>query len=338
MKSAVVTGISGQDAAYMAELLLTKGYSVYGTYRPSSSRNFWRIEALNIRDHANLHLVEFEATGLDACRKLLELSRAVEVYNLAGQTSAVTAAVEPLETAQTNGMQVVYFLEAIRKFQPTCRFFQAGSSELFGEAREVPQVESTPFCPTSPYGVAKLFAHWETVNYREAFGVFGTSGILFNHESPLRGLEFVTRKITNTFARIKVGTQSVLELGNLDARRDWGYAKDFVLGMWQSLQAEESDTFVFATNRMHTVREFVSMAGKAAGFDLTWHGVGENESGVDRVSGRTLIRVNPRFFRPLEIHQRAGNPEKAFHKLGWRPTTTLAQLCEVMVKADIAAM
>jgi GDPmannose 4,6-dehydratase len=338
MKSAVVTGISGQDAAYMAELLLAKGYSVYGTYRPSSSRNFWRIETLNIRHHANLHLVEFEATGLDACRKLLELSRAVEVYNLAGQTSAVAAAVEPLETAQTNGMQVVYFLEAIRKFRPACRFFQAGSSELFGEAREAPQMESTPFCPTSPYGVAKLFAHWETVNYREAFGVFGTSGILFNHESPLRGLEFVTRKITNTLARIKMGTQSVLELGNLDARRDWGYAKDFVLGMWQSLQAEESDTFVFATNRVHTVREFVSMAGKAAGFDLTWRGVGENESGVDRFSGRTLIRVNPGLFRPLEIHQRVGNPEKAFIKLGWRPMTTLAQLCEVMIKADMAAL
>jgi GDPmannose 4,6-dehydratase len=335
MKNAVITGITGQDAAYLAELLLGKGYSVYGTYRPSSDRNFWRLEALDIKRHANLHLVEFEATDLKACRRLLETVRAREVYNLAGQTSAVAAAVEPLETAQANGMQAVYLLEAIRKYSCDSRFFQAGSSELFGESKEVPQLESTAFSPTSPYGVAKLFAHWETVNYREAFGVFGTSGILFNHESPLRGLEFVTRKITSAFARIKLGSQEVLELGNLDAKRDWGYARDFVLGMWSALQADESDTFIFATNRIHTVRDFVSMAASASGFDLAWSGSQENECGVDCNSGSTLVRVNPRFYRPLEIHQRVGNPDKAFRKLGWRPTTNLAQLCELMVNADI---
>jgi GDPmannose 4,6-dehydratase len=320
----------------LAELLLMKGYAVFGTYRPASLRDFWRMQALGIRLHPNLHLIEFEATDLHACRVLLEATRADEIYNLAGQTSAVTASAEPLETALANGMEPVYLLEAIRRYRPTARLFQAGSSELFGEAREVPQVETTPFYPTSPYGVAKLFAHWSTVNYREAFGVFGTSGILFNHESPLRGPEFVTRKITSALARIKLGKQEMLELGNLDARRDWGYAKDFVVGMWTSLQIDESDTYIFATNRMHTVREFVSMAGEAAGFDLEWNGHAEGEFGVDRASGRIVVRVNPNFYRPSEIHQRLGNPEKAIRKLGWRPATSLRQLCEIMVNADVA--
>jgi len=336
MKHAVVTGVTGQDAAYLTELLLKKGYSVFGTYRPSSNRDFWRVKALGVGDHPNLHLVEFEATDLQACRTLFEFTSPDEIYNLAGQTSAVTAAIQPLETALANGMEAVYLLEAIRKFRPAARFFQAGSSELFGEAREVPQVESTPFYPTNPYGVAKLFAHWSTVNYREAFGVFATSGILFNHESPLRGPEFVTRKITSSFARIKLGQQDMLELGNMDASRDWGFARDFVQGMWTSLQVDESDTFIFATNRMHTVREFVSMAASAAGFELAWIGAGVSETGVDRRSGKTLVRVNAGFYRPLEIHRRLGNPEKAFRKLGWRPQTSLQKLCEIMVGADIA--
>jgi GDPmannose 4,6-dehydratase len=335
MKNAVVTGITGQDAAYLAELLLNKGYSVFGTYRSSSIPDLWRLEELGFKNHVNLHLLEFEATDLQTCRDLMERADPHEVYNLAGQTSAVTALAEPLETAQANGMAAVYLLEAIRKYRCSARFFQAGSSELFGQAQQVPQVETTPFYPTSPYGVAKLFAHWECVNYREAFGIFATSGILFNHESPLRGSEFVTRKITNSFAKMRLGKQDLLELGNLDAKRDWGYAKDFALGMWTALQADESDTFIFATNRMHTVREFVTMAGNAAGFDLAWSGSAENEIGIDRGSGRTLVRVNPSFYRPLEIHQRVGNPEKAFRKLGWQPTTTLAHLCKIMVEADI---
>jgi GDPmannose 4,6-dehydratase len=335
MKNAVVTGVTGQYGAYLTELLLNKGYAVFGTYRSSGTKDFWRIEELGIRNHANLRLLEFEATDLKACQSLLDVTSASEVYNLAGQSSAVTSLAEPISTAQANGMAALYLLEAIRLLSPSARFFQAGSSELFGQAQQAPQIESTPFCPTSPYGVAKLFAHWATVNYREAFGIFGTSGILFNHESPLRGSEFVTRKITNSFAKIRLGQQDFMELGNLDARRDWGYAKDYVSGMWTALQAEESDTFIFATNCVHTVRDFVTLAGNAAGFDLAWKGVQENEIGIDRKSGRTLVRVNPNFYRPMEIHQRIGNPEKAFRKFGWRPTTTLAQLCQIMVEADI---
>jgi GDPmannose 4,6-dehydratase len=335
MKNAVVTGITGQDAAYLAQLLLDKGYLVFGTYRSSGGRDFWRIEELGIRNHANLRLLEFEAVDLRTCQRLLELTRANEIYNLAGQSSAVTSLAEPVGTAQANGMGVLYLLEAIRLFGRSTRFFQAGSSELFGQAQQVPQVESTPFCPTNPYGVSKLFAHWATVNYREAFGIFAASGILFNHESPLRGTEFVTRKITNSFARIKLGKQDSMELGNMNAKRDWGYAKDFTLGMWTAVQADESDTFVFATNQMHTVRDFVTLAGNAAGFDLAWEGIAENEIGIDRKSGRTLVRVNTNLYRPLEIHQRIGNPEKAFRQLNWRPTTSLAQLCQIMVEADI---
>jgi GDPmannose 4,6-dehydratase len=335
MKNAVVTGITGQDAAYLSELLLSKGYLVFGTYRSSGVQDFWRIEELGIKNHANLRLLEFESTDLTACLKLLEVTGASEIYNLAGQSSAVTSLADPVGTAQTNGMGVLYLLEAIRLSDRSIRFFQAGSSELFGQATQVPQVESTPFHPTSPYGVSKLFAHWATVNYREAFGVFGTSGIFFNHESPLRGAEFVTRKITNSFARIKLGKQDSVELGNMNSKRDWGYAKDYVLGIWMALQADESDTFVFGTNRMHTVRDFVTMAGDAAGFDLTWQGLAENEIGIDRKSGRTLVRVNPKFYRPLEIHHRVGNPERAFRKLGWQPVTSLDQLCKLMVEADI---
>lgn len=335
MKNAVVTGVTGQDGGYLCELLLGKGYKVFGTYRPLGVRDFWRIEELGVKDHENLRLIPFEATDLRACQDLLEVTTPSEVYNLAGQSSAVTSLAEPVGTAQANGMAALYLLEAIRLLRPSARFLQASSSELFGQAQQVPQVESTPFYPTSPYGVAKLFAHWATVNYREAFGIFGTCGILFNHESPLRGPEFVTRKITNSFARIKLGKQDSVELGNMDAKRDWGYAKDYVFGMWTALQAEESDTFIFATNRMHTVRDFVTMAGSAAGFNLAWKDVAENEVGIDLKSGRTLVRVNPSFYRPLEIHERIGNPEKALRKLGWQPTTNLAQLCEIMVEADI---
>lgn len=335
MKNAVVTGITGQDGAYLAELLLKNGYTVTGTYRRSGTRDFWRIDELGIRNHESLRLLEFEASNLHACRQFLENLGPTELYNLAGQSSAVISLDEPVDTAQTNGMATLYLLEAIRLSSPSTRFFQAGSSELFGQAQRVPQLESTPFYPTSPYGVSKLFAHWATVNYREAYGIFATSGILFNHESPLRGLQFVTRKITSSFARIRKGTQQWIEVGNLDAKRDWGYAKEFVFGMWSALQADESDTFIFATNQAHTVRDFVTLAGRAAGFDIEWVGTAESEIGVDAKSGRTLVRVNSTFYRPLEIYQRRGDPAKAFQTLGWKPTTTLAQLCELMVREDI---
>jgi len=229
----------------------------------------------------------------------------------------------------------VNLLEAIRIVNPKIRFYQASTSEMFGKVQAIPQIESTPFYPRSPYGVAKLYAHWMTVNYRESYGIFGTSGILFNHESPLRGREFLTRKVSDSIAKIKLGKLDVLELGNMDAKRDWGFAKEYVEGMWRMLQADEPDTYVLATNRTVTVRNFVEMAGKAAGYDLQWEGKEENEIGIDRISGRTLVRVNPKFYRPAEVDLLIGDPEKAKRVLGWEPTTTLEQLCQMMVEADI---
>lgn len=335
MKKAIITGITGQDGAYLAKLLLDKGYVVYGTYRRTSSVNFWRIEELGIAGHENLNLVEYDLTDLSASIRLLQAVEAAEIYNLAAQSFVGVSFEQPVTTAEITGIGVVNLLEAIRIVNPEIRFYQASTSEMFGKVQAIPQVESTPFYPRSPYGVAKLYAHWMTVNYRESYGIFGSSGILFNHESPLRGREFLTRKVSDSIAKIKLGKLDVLELGNLDARRDWGYAKEYVEGMWRMLQADKPDTYVLATNRTETVRDFVTMAGKAAGFDLEWEGRNEEEVGVDRTTGRTLVRVNPRFYRPAEVDLLIGNPEKAKRELGWAPATTLEQLCQMMVEADI---
>jgi GDPmannose 4,6-dehydratase len=335
VKSAVVTGITGQDGAYLAELLLNKGYTVYGTYRRTSSVNFWRIEELGIQNHPNLHLVEYDLTDLGASIALVQKVQPDEIYNLAAQSFVGVSFEQPSTTAQITGMGALYLLEAIRLVNPKIRFYQASTSEMFGKVQAIPQVESTPFYPRSPYGVAKLYAHWMTVNYRESYGIFGTSGILFNHESPLRGREFLTRKVSDSIAKIKLGKLDLLELGNLDAKRDWGYAKEYVEGMWRMLQADKPDTYVLATNRTETVRDFVTMAGKAVGYDLHWEGKDENEIGIDRISGRTLVRVNPKFYRPAEVDLLIGNPEKAKRELGWEAKTTLEQLCQMMVDADI---
>src|SRR5689334_3680526 len=259
-RCAVVTGITGQDGAYLAELLLGKGYRVVGTFRRTSSVNFWRIEELGIRQHPNLNLVEFDLTDSGAALRLLQTAEATEVYNLAAQSFVGVSFDQPVTTAEITGIGPVNLLEAIRTVNPKIRFYQASTSEMFGKVQAIPQVESTPFYPRSPYGVAKLFAHWMTVNYHESYGIFSASGILFNHESPLRGLEFVTRKITDGMAKIRLGKLDVLELGNLDAKRDWGYAREYVDGMWRMLQAEEPDSYILATNRTETVRDFVSMA------------------------------------------------------------------------------
>ncbi|MBF0158561.1 MAG: GDP-mannose 4,6-dehydratase [Magnetococcales bacterium] len=335
MTTAIITGITGQDGAYLAELLLDKGYTVYGTYRRSSSVNFWRMEELGVHNHPQFHLVEYDLTDMGASLRLLQKTQATEVYNLAAQSFVSVSFDQPVTTGHITGIGALYLLEAIRTVNPTIRFYQASTSEMFGQVQAIPQTETTPFHPRSPYGVAKLYAHWMAINYRESYGIFATSGILFNHESPLRGLEFVTRKITDGMAKIALGKQEVLELGNLNASRDWGYAREYVEGMWRMLQVDRPDSYILATNRTETVRDFVTMAAKAAGFDLVWQGEAEQEVGIDRRSGRTLVRINPRFYRPAEVDLLIGNPDKARRELGWQPETTLEQLCQMMVEADM---
>ncbi len=334
-KHAVVTGITGQDGAYLAELLLAKGYVVYGAYRRTSSVNFWRIEELGIQSNPDLHLVEHDLTDLGSSIALIREAEPDEVYNLAAQSFVGVSFNQPVATAQITGVGTLHLLEAIRLVNPKIRFYQASTSEMFGKVQAVPQIEETPFYPRSPYGVAKLYAHWITINYRESYDIFGCSGILFNHESPLRGREFVTRKITDSVAKIKLGKLDVLELGNLNAKRDWGYAKEYVEGMWRMLQAEEPDTYVLATNRTETVRDFVTMAFKSAGMAIEFRGNGDSESAVDAGTGKTVMRINPDFHRPAEVELLIGNPAKAKAKLGWEPATTLEQLCQMMVEADL---
>ena len=335
MKNAIITGITGQDGAYLAQFLLNKGYTVFGTFRRTSSVNFWRIDELGVRTHPNLHLVEYDLTDLGANIRLLQTTCATEVYNLAAQSFVGVSFDQPITTAEITGLGPVNLLEAIRIVNPAIRFYQASTSEMFGKVQAIPQIESTPFYPRSPYGVAKLYAHWMTINYRESYNIFACSGILFNHESPLRGREFVTRKITDSMAKISLGRLDVLELGNMDAKRDWGFAKEYVEGMWRMLQADQPDTYVLATNRAESVRSFVSMAGKAAGFDLLWEGHAENEIAIDRKSGKILVQVNPKFYRPAEVELLIGNPVKAKAELGWAAETTLEELCQMMVEADI---
>jgi GDPmannose 4,6-dehydratase len=334
-QSAIITGITGQDGAYLAELLLGKGYTVYGTYRRTSSVNFWRIEELGVASHPNLKLVEYDLTDLSASVRLLQSTGATEVYNLAAQSFVGVSFEQPITTAEITGIGPLNLLEAIRIVNPAIRFYQASTSEMFGKVQAIPQVETTPFWPRSPYGVAKLYAHWITVNYRESYDIFGCSGILFNHESPLRGREFVTRKITDSVAKISLGKLDCLELGNLDAKRDWGFAKDYVDGMWRMLQAEVADTYVLATNRTETVRDFVALAFQAAGVTVEFTGQAEQETAVDTASGRTVMRINPQFYRPAEVELLIGDPAKAKADLGWEPTTGLEDLCRMMVEADL---
>lgn len=335
-KRAVVTGITGQDGAYLTQLLLHKGYTVFGTYRRTSSVNFWRLDELGITDHPALSLVEYDLTDLSSTIRLIEKAAAREIYNLAAQSFVGVSFEQPITTAEITGVGALNLLEAIRTVDKTTRFYQASTSEMFGKVQAVPQSEDTAFYPRSPYGVAKLFAHWSTVNYRESYGIFGASGILFNHESPLRGREFVTRKITDAVARIKLGLQDVLELGNLDAKRDWGYAAEYVEGMWRMLQADSPDTFVLATGRTVTVRDFVYMAFKAAGIEVEFSGSDESESGIDTSTGNTLVRVNPQFYRPAEVDLLIGDPSKASSVLGWQASTSVETLCAMMVEADLA--
>lgn len=335
MKTAVITGISGQDGAYLAEVLLQKGYRVVAAYRRTSSINLWRIQELGIHAHPNLELVEFDLTDLGSCISVVSRYQPEEIYNLAAQSFVGVSFEQPTTTAKITGLGALNLLEAIRIVNRGIRFYQASTSEMFGLVQEVPQRESTPFYPRSPYGVAKLFAHWMTVNYRESHGIFGTSGILFNHESPLRGREFVTRKITDSVAKIVLGQAEVLELGNMYAERDWGYAKEYVEGMWRMLQVEHPDTYVLATGRKETVRQFVSWSFAAAGITVEFIGKGLDEIGRDTKTGKTVVKVNPKFYRPAEVDLLIGDASKAKRDLGWEAKTSVEQLCKVMIEADL---
>lgn len=334
-KIAVVTGITGQDGAYLTKLLLEKGYKVIGTTRRTSSVNFWRLNFLGVLNHINLQIVDFDLTDLSNCIRLLDTFKPTEFYNLAAQSFVGVSFEQPLTTAEITGIGPLNILEAIRLVDPKIKFYQASTSEMFGKVQEIPQRESTPFYPRSPYGVAKLFAHWMVINYRESYNLFATSGILFNHESPLRGLEFVTRKITDSVAKIKLGLIDCLELGNLDAKRDWGHAKDYVEGMWLMLQQDKPDTFVLSTNRTETVRSFVELAFKAVDIQLSWEGSNENEVGIDTITGKTLVKVNSKFYRPAEVELLIGDHSHASKMLGWSPKTNLEELCNEMVSADL---
>jgi len=333
---ALVTGVTGQDGAYLADYLLSKDYDVYATYRRSSSVNFWRLKELGILDSKKLHLVEHDLTDLSSSIRLLEKNDITEVYNLAAQSFVGVSFDQPITTAEITGMGPLYLLEAIRLVNPKIKFYQASTSEMFGKAQTVPQTEKTSFYPRSPYGVAKVYAHWMTINYRESYDIFGCSGILFNHESPLRGQEFVTRKITVNVARIASGHDVILELGNLDAKRDWGFAKDYVVGMYKMLQAETPDSYILATNRTETVRYFVEMAFKAVNIDIEWHGSGDSEYGINQADGKKIVKVNPSFYRPAEVDLLIGDYSKAKSALGWEPTTTLEDLCKIMVEEDMS--
>lgn len=335
MKIALVTGVTGQDGAYLTQLLLGKGYVVYGTFRRTSSVNFWRMAELGIERHPRLNLVEYDLTDLGASIALLQKIQPHEVYNLAAQSFVGVSFEMPTTTAQITGLGALNLLEAIRLVDRKIRFYQASTSEMFGKVMAVPQAEDTPFYPRSPYGVAKLYAHWMTINYRESYGIFGASGILFNHESPLRGREFVTRKITDSVAKIKLGLLNCMELGNIDAKRDWGFAQEYVEGMWKMLQSSEPDTYVLATQRTETVRDFVRMAFKAVDIALEFRGSAENETAVDVATGNTVMRINERFYRPAEVELLIGNPAKAEIELGWKAKTSLEDLCQMMVRADL---
>ncbi|WP_370191587.1 GDP-mannose 4,6-dehydratase [Qipengyuania sp.] len=329
-KKAIITGIAGQDGAYLAKLLLEKGYRVLGGDR-RSSRQSTRLDYLGIAD--DVERVDLELSEFTNIARLIQDEQPDEVYNLAAQSFVGTSWEQPLTTTDVNANGVLRLLEAIRTFSPQTRFYQASTSEMFG-AIEAPQRESTPFYPRSPYGVSKLFAHWITKNYRESFDLKASSGILFNHESPLRGREFVTRKISLAMSRIALGEQDVLELGNLGAQRDWGFAGDYVEGMWRIINAEPRDDYVLATGETHTIREFAELAGAQLGMELAWEGEGVEEKGIDTKTGRTIVQVNPKFFRPAEVDLLLGDASRAENELGWERKVSFPQLVEMMVRED----
>ena len=336
MRTALITGVTGQDGGYLVGLLLAKGYRVHGTHRPVTEPNVWRLRELGLLGHERLHLVESGLADLPEVLGLLDSCEPDEIYHLAAQSSVATSARLPLDTAASNALGALNMLEAVRTLGGRPRLFQASSAEIFGDSASVPQDETTPRDPRSPYGVAKLFAFGMTRGYRDGYGLHASNGILFNHESPLRGAAFVTRRITQSVAAIAEGARRPLELGNLEARRDWGYAAEYAEGMWRMLQAETADDYVLATGRAVSVRDFVAMAFAAAGLDLRWEGQGQAEVGFERASGRVLVTVDPRLYRATDVGLRVGDSAKAADRLGWRARTQVRELCAMMVDADIA--
>jgi len=335
VKVALITGIAGQDGAYLAEMLLAAGYRVVGTHPDARAPDKWRLEELGIASHPELRLAGLDLGDLEACVRLVAESGATEVYSLAGKSFLGASSADPAQTTRITGLGPVNLLEAVRCAGAGVRFFQASSSEMFGIPEAAPQDEETRFQPCSPYAAAKVLAHGMVAEYRARHGVFATSGILYNHESPLRARDFVTRKIADGFARIRLGMLDYLELGSMDAKRDWGYAKDFMRCAWSMLRAPVPADYVVATGRATTVRRFVELAGRAAGFELEWHGRGLEETGVDGHSGRTLVKINPKFFRPADDRLSVGNAAKAERELGWRPVTPLEEICRMMVEGDL---
>lgn len=339
MKKALITGITGQDGSYLAEQLLDKGYTVHGMVRRSSSINTSRIDHLyNNPDiyNSKLFLHYGDLTDSSNLNRILEKVNPDEIYNLAAQSHVKVSFDVPEYTSEVDGLGTLRFLDAIKEvgLKDTVRFYQASTSELYGKVQSVPQDEKTPFYPRSPYAVAKIYGYWMVVNYREAYGIHASNGILFNHESPRRGETFVTRKITIAAAKIKAGLQKCLYLGNLSSLRDWGYAPEYTEGMWRMLQQDTPDDYVLATNEMHTVREFVQLTFHHLGIPIIFKGEGENEVGINNETGETIVAVDPRYYRPTEVEQLLGNPAKAYEKLGWKPTTKFSDLVKIMAEAD----
>jgi GDPmannose 4,6-dehydratase len=333
--TALIIGVSGQDGAYLAKFLLTNGYEVFGAHRRSSTLNLWRLDELGIREHPKLKLVVHDLTDATSCIRVLEAARPREVYNLGAQSFVAASFDQPRTTTEITGVGALNVLEAIRIVDRGIRFYQASSAEMYGLVQQVPQTEQTPFYPRSPYAIAKLYAHWMAINYRESYGLFASCGILFNHESPLRGADFVTRKISDGVAGFALGEPGPIYLGNLNAQRDWGYAPEYVAGMWQMLQMSEPDTFVFATNQTNSVRSFVEWAFEAVNVGIEWVGQGSDEKGVCRETGRVLVEVSPEFYRPAEVDTLIGDASKAERIMGWRPETPVRDVCAKMVAADI---
>ncbi len=331
MKNALITGITGQDGSYLAELLLEKGYNVFGLWRRKATVDYGNIAHLKDR----ITLIYGDMTDPVSLISAMKISQADEVYNLAAQSFVSTSWDTPIATADINAVGVTNMLEAIRIVKPEAKFYQASTSEMFGMVQETPQTEKTPFYPRSPYGIAKLYGHWITKNYRESYGMFACSGILFNHESERRGIEFVTRKITDAAVRISLGLQEYVELGNLDAKRDWGHSKDYVKAIWLMLQQDYPDDYVVASNETRTVREFAETAFRCVGIDVEWQGSGVDEIGINKADGKTVVKINPDFFRPAEVDFLLGNPEKAECELGWKREISFAELVERMVKNDL---